>query len=174
MKSGVGFGIVTFAVLAGCENAEVDQGTSSSDQSAIGISQDLPPEAPPGTCWDKIVGPAVTETVTEQVLVKPADLTDGGEVENPAVYRNEERLSVVREGDKTWFETPCNDVFTEEFVASLQRALAARKLYPGPISGKLNESTRSAIKSYQQAQGLSSNILSMASARSLGLVPYGV
>lgn len=173
MKSGVGIGIVAFAVLVGCENAIVDQSGPAVDQSAIGISQDLPPEAPPGTCWDKIVGPAVTETVTEQVLVKPAELTDSGQVENPAVYRNEERLSVVREGDKTWFETPCPNVIDKEFVASLQRALAARNLYSGPISGTLDNPTLGAIKSYQQAQGLSSEILSMASARSLGLVPYG-
>ncbi len=86
MKSRACYTYVALAVLAGCENVAVDQGSPSSEPVIVGASQDVPPEAPPGTCWDKIVGPSVTGTVTEQVLVKPADLTADGQVENPAVY----------------------------------------------------------------------------------------
>ncbi len=174
MKSRACYTYVALAVLAGCENVAVDQGSPSSEPVIVGASQDVPPEAPPGTCWDKIVGPSVTGTVTEQVLVKPADLTADGQVENPAVYRNEIRQTIVHEGDKTWFQTPCPDIFTKGFVASLQRALAARKLYDGPISGMMTASTRTAIRRYQEPQGLSSEIVSIAAARSLGLIPYGV
>ena len=174
MKSRAYYAYVALAVLAGCENGAVDQGSPSNEPGIVGASQDVPPEAPPGTCWDKITGASVTGTVTKQVLVKPADLTADGQIENPAVYRNETRQTIVREGDKTWFETPCPDVFTEEFVTSLQRALAARKLYDAPISGMMSAATRTAVRKYQEPLGLSSEILSITAARSLGLIPYGV
>ncbi|WP_306116949.1 MULTISPECIES: peptidoglycan-binding protein [unclassified Roseovarius] len=129
-----------------------------------------PPGAKPGTCWGKNVSPAVVETVTEQVLVQPAELRSDGSVSQPAIYRTETRQAIVRERDETWFETPCAAVQTPEFVATLQRALAARNLYPGPITGQIDARTRAAIRAYQAPQGLDSGILSMAAARKLGLV----
>ena len=171
MKVRAGYAFVILAVLAGCENSSGDQSVSPNVANGQGISQDTPPEAPPGTCWDKIVGPSITKTVTEQVLVRPATLTADGQIENPPIYRNEDRQTVVQEGDKTWFETPCPDVTTTEFVASLQRALAARNLYDGAITGTMNASTRAGIKMYQEPDGLSSDVLSITAARSLGLVP---
>lgn len=174
MKVRAGYAFIVLAVLAGCENGAIDQGARAGGSGNPPISHDLPPEAPPGTCWDNIVSPSITKTVTEQVLVKPAKLTADGQIENPPIYRNEDRQVVVQEGDKTWFVTPCPDITTTEFVASLQRALAARNLYSGSITGKMNASTRTAIKSYQESQGLSTDILSITAARSLGLVPIRV
>jgi peptidoglycan hydrolase-like protein with peptidoglycan-binding domain len=66
----------------------------------------------------------------------------------------------------------CNVGESPEFVASLQRALKARGHLNGEISGILDGKTRRAIRSYQAAQGLNSDILASQTARELGLVAY--
>jgi hypothetical protein len=52
--------------------------------------------------------------------------------------------------------------------------LVARKLYDAPNSGMMSAATRTAVRKYQEPLGLSSEILSITAARSLGLIPYGV
>ncbi len=71
-----------------------------------------------------------------------------------------------------WFETLCPDALDMEFIATLQRALKARGLYDGEIDGTLNTDTRKAIRMYQAAHGLDSNILALDAARQLGLIAY--
>ncbi|WP_330696677.1 peptidoglycan-binding domain-containing protein [Fontisubflavum oceani] len=72
-----------------------------------------------------------------------------------------------------WFETPCQaEIRDPDFIASLQRALAARDLYRGPANGVMDARTRRAIRAFQEPQGLNSPILSMAAARQLGLVVW--
>ena len=56
------------------------------------------------------------------------------------------------------------------FIASLQRALGARDLYRGKISGEMDNRTRASVRRFQKPQGLDSGILSLAAARKLGLV----
>ncbi|MEP2029102.1 MAG: peptidoglycan-binding protein [Paracoccaceae bacterium] len=170
MKLNACYVFAALFVLGGCETGGVKPGSPSDSQDSLNISSDVPPEAPPGTCWEKIVGPSVTKTVTEQVLVKPAELAANGQIENPPVYRYQQREAVVRKGNTTWFETLCPDILTKEFIASLQRALAARKLYTGAITGTMNTPTRSAVRKIQEPQGVNSDVLSIAAARSLGLV----
>jgi peptidoglycan hydrolase-like protein with peptidoglycan-binding domain len=77
----------------------------------------------------------------------------------------------VKERSVTWFETPCAAGQTPDFVASVQRALAARGLYRGPAHGEMDARTRAAIRRFQTPEGLDSGILSLAAARKLGLVP---
>lgn len=129
-----------------------------------------PPGAAPGSCWGKDVSPAVIETVTEQVLLQPAELHVDGTVVQPAIYKTETRQAIVKERRETWFEAPCEDVLTPEFIAAVQRALNARALYRGPINGQMDGRTRAAVRRYQKPQGLDSGILSLAAARQLGLV----
>ncbi len=129
-----------------------------------------PPGAAPGTCWGREVSPAVIETVTEQIIVQPAEVMADGTVISPAIYRSETLQRIVTERRETWFETPCDAVWTQEFTASLQRALKARGHYSGKITGNLDKRTRAAIRRYQTPQGLNSSILSLAAARKLGLV----
>lgn len=129
-----------------------------------------PPGAAPDSCWGRQVSPAVIETVTEQVLVQPAQVLADGTVLSPGIYRSETLQRIVTERRETWFETPCEAVWTEEFIASLQRALKARGHYNGKITGLLDKRTRAAIRRYQAPQGLDSSILSLAAARNLGLV----
>jgi peptidoglycan hydrolase-like protein with peptidoglycan-binding domain len=63
---------------------------------------------------------------------------------------------------------------TEDFVSSLQRALSARGLYSGPISGRMDRQTRRGVRNYQAPLGLDSGILSLAAARKLGLAVIDV
>ncbi|MFB9150870.1 peptidoglycan-binding domain-containing protein [Roseovarius ramblicola] len=131
---------------------------------------EAPPGAPPGTCWGRQVSPAVVETVTEQVQTAPAVTAPDGRVIAPARYATETRQAIVEERRVRWIETPCPAVQTPDFIASLQRALIARALHTGPVTGRTDKRTRAAIRRYQAARGLDSDILSLKSARELGLV----
>jgi peptidoglycan hydrolase-like protein with peptidoglycan-binding domain len=135
-----------------------------------GSMQDTPPGAPDGTCWGKIVSPALIETVTEQVLVDPARLTPQGDVAHAAIYRTETRQRIVTERRVTWFETPCPADMTPEVIATLQRALAVRAFYTGPVTGQIDAATSEAVGRYQASTGLQSRTLSLAAARALGVL----
>ncbi|WP_068117545.1 peptidoglycan-binding domain-containing protein [Tropicimonas marinistellae] len=70
-----------------------------------------------------------------------------------------------------WFQIPCPADLNPQTIPSLQRALAARGLYKGPSTGLLDQATRDAIRRYQSSFGIESDVLSLAAAQSLGLVP---
>ncbi|MAU51549.1 MAG: peptidoglycan-binding protein [Roseovarius sp.] len=131
---------------------------------------EVPPGAPPGTCWGREVRPAVIETVTEQVQVAPPVQGADGTIATPARYATETRQVIVSERQVRWIETPCPAVMTPEFIASVQRALAARGDYRGPVTGTLDPATRAAIRRHQAARALDSDILALETARALGLV----
>ena len=160
------FGFVTLcASLSACQmSAPTDEVLRARD------AKSAPPGADPDACYGRHTTPAIVETVTEQVLVQPPQVSADGSVSYPAVYRTETRQDIVRERQELWFETLCTDALTPEFAASVQRALAARGLYTGQINGKLDRATRRAIAAYQKPEGLDSEILSLAGARKLGLV----
>ncbi|MEM9580227.1 MAG: peptidoglycan-binding domain-containing protein [Pseudomonadota bacterium] len=132
-----------------------------------------PPGAEEGSCWGKHVTPAEVETVTHQIMLQPAEIRSDGSVVAPAIYKTEITQAIVRERRELWFETPCAPELTPEFVSSLQRALKARDLYSGAVTGYIDARTRRAIRKYQAPQGLDSGILSLAAARKLGLSAYG-
>lgn len=129
-----------------------------------------PPNADPAACYGRTTTPAVIETVTEQVMVQPPQISTDGRVREPAIFVTETHQRIVTERRELWFEVPCALAAGErDFIASLQRALAARGLYAGPITGELNRRTRQAIRAYQAPQDLDSDILSLAAAQQLGL-----
>lgn len=128
-----------------------------------------PPGAAPGTCWGRDATQAKTETVTQPKLVKPAQVQADGTLIQPPVYKTETHERVIAPGRETWFEVPCASDVTADFVASVQRALAARGLFFGSVSGEMDSETRAAIRRFQKPQGLNSDILSLAAARQLGL-----
>ncbi|MDX1780524.1 MAG: peptidoglycan-binding domain-containing protein [Thalassovita sp.] len=132
--------------------------------------ESAPRGAAPGSCWGKQVVPAIYETVTEQIMLQPAEILADGTVTRPAIYKTETHQAVVRERRETWFETPCDSVLTPEFIASLQRALKVRGIYRGFPNGEMDNRTRAAIRRFQKPQGLDSGILSIAAARKLGLI----
>ncbi|WP_101065395.1 peptidoglycan-binding domain-containing protein [Roseovarius salinarum] len=152
----------------GCQTALPVAG--SQDTAVLQTTAEAPPGAAPGTCWGKVVTPAVVETVTEQVLVQPAQVMDDGTVTEPATFRTETRQAIVQERKVDWFQTPCPNVQTPDFVDSLQRALRARGHYRGPVTGEMDARTRAAVRRYQTPEGPDSGILSLDAARRLGLV----
>lgn len=113
--------------------------TSFTSPTITEIYQSPPPGADQSICWGKLVSPA------------------------------QPRNGAIEASRESWFETPCPADLSPGFIASVQRALAARKLYTGPIDGQLSSQTRIAILKFQTPLGLESSILSVAAARKLGL-----
>jgi len=128
-------------------------------------------DASTGTCFARDTTPAVIETVTEQIIVQPAQVRSDGSVESPAVFRTVTRQRILRERREVEYETPCPNVMTAEFKASVQRALLARGYYRGQIDGNLTGRTARAIERFQADQGdIETETLTLRSARALGLV----
>lgn len=163
-------------MVSGCAGS----GTSPQDGSAPAPSDlsaelvrprgDGPPPAPPGTCWQADIKPAVIETVTEQVQAAPEIIGADGKVQTAAVFRSETRQRIVEDRETVWFRTPCPSEMTVEFIATLQRALKARGLYLLPLTGRMDAPTRNAIRRFQAPLGIDSDHLSLAGARMLGIV----
>lgn len=162
----VGLGLA----LAGCDTTLPVPHLGAAPAEVTRLVSDAPPGARSGSCWGKRITPGIYETVTEQVMLQPAEILADGRVISPAIYKTETRQAVVQERRETWFETLCREQMTPELVATLQRALQARGVYRGGISGNMDRATLAAIRAYQKPQGLDSNILSLAAARRLGLV----
>lgn len=133
-------------------------------------ANDGPPNAPEGSCWGRDTTPAKIETVTEQIMLQPAEISANGQVLSPAVFKTETHQQITRERSEVWFETPCPEDLTPQFIASVQRALSVRGYYSGRITGVLDRATLRAVRRYQAPQGLDSGVLSLAAARKLGLV----
>lgn len=146
------------------------QNQTVSEQGVVLGNGLAPPGAPAGTCWGKISTPAVVETVTEQILVTPAKINADGTIATLPVYRAERQQQIVTSRTDRWFEIPCPPAFTIEFVSTLQRALQARGLYAGAVNGNMDATTRRAVLAVQTAEGLPSDVLSIDTARELGIV----
>ena len=74
--------------------------------------------------------------VTEQVMLQPPQIGTDGIVREPAVYVTETQQRIVEERRELWFEIPCQlQLGDPDFIASMQRALATRGLYSGPVTG---------------------------------------
>lgn len=155
-------------ILGACQMSTTSG--ESTDILRISDAKNAPPGADPNACYGRHITPAIIETVTNHVLVQPPQINGDGSVSYPAVYRTETRQEIVRPRKELWFETLCEEAVTPDFVATLQRALEARGYYRGAAHGVLDRATKKAIRSYQKADGLDSDILSLAAARKLGLV----
>jgi len=155
--------------LSACASVPSDLG-GLGEPEVTRLNQAAPPGADPNTCWGKNVTPAIIETVTHQVMLQPAQVMSDGTIAQPAVYKTETSQEIVRQRQEFWFQTPCAGAMTPEFTASVQRALKARGLYRGEITGEMDAQTRAAVRRFQKPEGLDSGILSLAAARKLGLV----
>jgi hypothetical protein len=126
--SAAGIAALLAIALAGCDPvAPADKAVKAAPEpGVVQATRNGPTGAPAGSCWGRTVTPAIIETVTEQVQVKPAKMNPDGSIARPPVYRTETRQDIVRARVDTWFETPCAEVLTAEFNSSLQRALQAR------------------------------------------------
>lgn len=117
-----------------------------------------------------ITTPAMVETITTQTEVSPAQYDAEGNIIAKAIYQTKTQQRITDERIEIRFEAVCPSVMSEEFLASLQRALAAREFYQSGINGRHTQATKAAIKAYQSQSGLESEILSLETARRLGLV----
>ena len=150
--------------LSACDSAEPSATQWPDD------STPAPEKLPDGTCWSREVTPAVYEHVMGEVQVVQAEIADDGTVIRPPIYRRAPVPRVVTPRGELRFRSPCAEEMTPEFIASLQRALAARSRFDGEITGRFDPPTRAAIKTYQTERGLESGQLSLETARTLGLV----
>jgi FAD/FMN-containing dehydrogenase len=158
--------------LAGCVGTGPARPVAQADLSAglVPAVGDTPPALPEGACWARDVTPAVIETEIRQDMVSPArTAADGTAV--PASFRSVTQQKIVQDRRDVWFQTPCPDEMTPAFVASLQRALKARGLYRGPVTGEMHAATSRAVRQFQAERGLDSPVLSLAAARDLGIAP---
>jgi hypothetical protein len=148
------------AVLTGCGGASgfPDDGLEAPVPDFASAQIAPPPGVSPDGCWVRDVAPAEIETITRQIEVAPKR------------FRTETVQVIKRERQEVIFETPCPDALTPDLIATLQRALEARGLYRGPITGVMDVPTRLAVRRYQNPRGLPSGLLSIQSARSLGLL----
>ncbi|MDA5093369.1 peptidoglycan-binding domain-containing protein [Aliiroseovarius sp. KMU-50] len=125
-----------------------------------------------GACYGQDTTPAAIETVTESRLVEPARFShDGSTIIAPPRYETATRQVVTAGGQTYYFEVPCPDILTPEFISSVQRALAVRGVYRGPITGVMDAPTRMAIRAFQRPT-FNSEILTLETARTLGLINY--
>ncbi|MEP5631826.1 MAG: peptidoglycan-binding domain-containing protein [Tateyamaria sp.] len=153
--------------LTACaENGTV---TSANNVDPISLAT-APPGAAPGSCWGKTSSPAIVETVTRKVLVQPAQVSSDGRVQAPPIYKEETKAEVITPRKNAWFEIPCAEQLTPDFVSSLQRALQARGYHRGKVTGEMDARTRDAVRRYQKDQGLKQKVLTVAGARTLGLI----
>mgnify|MGYP001793554155 CR=1 FL=1 len=166
MSYPVPIALAALVTLAAC--AEVGTPTRSNIDPVSLAS--APPGAATATCWDKTVTPAVVETQSRRVELQPAQISSDGRVQSPPIYKTEAQQIVVQPRRENWFEIPCADVLTPDFVASLQRALQARGYYNSPATGEIDLRTRQAIHRYQRSEGFDNPTLTVAAARKLGLI----
>lgn len=156
-------------VLVGC--IEPPQVTRANQDTIGPLADPATVDASQGTCFARTTTPAIIETVTEQVIVQPAQVRSDGTVESPAAFRTVTRQRILRERREVEFETPCASILTPQLIASVQRALIARGYYHGSVTGALDARTSAAIERFQTDQDdVHTSVLTLKTARTLGLV----
>lgn len=162
--------LCTALALSGCGDLHPGARTPGATLYRPGLLS--PPDAPPGTCWDKSETPAVIESQTRQILVTPAKVSETGTVQAPPVYKTQSTPVIVQERQTSWYEIVCPNELTTEFTASLQRALALRGYFLGTTGGIINAETHAAIKAFQEGENIPAanpSILTVEGAQKLGL-----
>lgn len=166
-------GITVVTLLAACTQDQVSRpSTADLSKGVIRVrGSDSPtPPSQPGTCWTTDTTPAIIETVSEQVIDASAVTDAAGNVVSPARYATSTHQRILRDRQSIHIRTPCPEEMTVEFVASVQRALKARGFYTAQVTGAMDAPTLDAIRRFQEGQGLDSPVLSLAGAKTLGLV----
>ena len=171
---------MTKAVLIGGALAVLLAGCNGTDLTAprranlaielVRLDEPGPPKSRNGECWAADTTPAVIETVTEQIVLTEELRDDTGRVITPATFQTKTHQRMVQMREEVWFRAPCPEAVTVTFVASLQRAMKARGLFPFAVTGEMSAETAGAIRRFQAERGLDSPTLSLAAAKELGLI----
>lgn len=156
--------------LVACAPPQGPDVTRLIEPSVITATDITPPPSDPDICWGHEPPGDITTIKTQTVLAEEAQSDADGVEITPAIYREVTAPETTPDGDGRWFTRVCDAQITQAFVGSLQRALAVRGLYEGDVTGLMDAQTRTAIRTYQAAQGLNSDLLSVAAGEQLGLV----
>lgn len=172
-------------VLGACQQVSLPRAmptvTPVTKAEMIKVQTSAPKTSIEGECWGKDMTPARVETVTEQVLVRPAGPVIGPSpdgaptyktVQSPAVYATQTQQKIVAPRAVFWFQVPCPAQMNTGFTATLQRALKSRGMYRGAVTGLMDAKTQKSVRWYQKQHGLDSTTLSLTAARQLGIVAY--
>lgn len=170
-KCSITLALCAAVVVSACARSQVNVAHLSAPVLAVSQAK-APPNARDGSCWGRDETPATIQTTTEKFLVQPAETDTDGTVIKEAIYRTETRQEIIQKRNEIWFETPCSETIGKDFVVNLQRALMVRGYYSGPLTAKMDSHTRSAVRKYQQKQGLNSSIISLEAAQQLGLANF--
>lgn len=139
----------------------------------------LPPERNSDACRIRYTAPAIVETVTKQILIKPEIVgtdpqTGKNIVTSPATYRTETEQKIVRARQEDWAEIICVKDQSVIFIQSLQRALAARGNYRGAITGIMDQRTKSALRKVQKNRGINTSEVTLDLAERYGLITHRI
>jgi hypothetical protein len=115
----------------------------------------------------RIAIPAEYSNVTKTVEVTPASTNT---TTTPATYKTVTKTVNAAPSRTVWTSVLCDVNTTPGVVRRLQTSLKSAGHYGGPIDGVIGSQTRSGIKSYQSAQGVKSDILTIDSAKKLGII----
>lgn len=132
--------------------------------------------------------PAVTKTVTKEVVVQPAQVIEETipaeyetvtrqqlvteafqeRIEIPATYKSVEKRVVTNVGGLEWRQVLCETNATPQTIRDIQAALTAAG-YDVPADGEFGPATLAAMEAYQRANGLPIGYLTMSTVESLGV-----
>lgn len=132
--------------------------------------------------------PAVTQTVTKEVVVEPARVLEElvpaeyetvtrqqlvsaayeERIEIPATYRSVEKRVVSSAGGLEWRQVLCETNATPQMISDIQTALTNAG-YTAPADGEFGPATLTAMESFQRANGLPIGYLTMSTVAALGV-----
>jgi hypothetical protein len=110
--------------------------------------------------------PAVYKTVKVRELVEPASVKKSV---IPERYQSITKKVKVSDAVLKWQPVICKTAMSRPSIRSVQKALKASGINPGPIDGIMGWRTKAAIEKYQRANGLSTGALTKETTNSLGL-----
>ncbi len=140
---------------------------------------------------DVTVIPAISKTVTKQVVVEPPRVVEETipaeyetvtvqklvtaafeeRIEIPATYKTIEKRVVTGGGGLEWREVLCDTNTTNTKIREIQAALTAAG-YTAPADGEFGPATLRAMESYQRANGLPVGYLTTSTVQSLGISAF--
>ena len=137
----------------------------------------------------KVEVPAVTKTITKQVVATPAtsktvtipasyrtvNVTKIVTPEKtkktviPATYKTVSKQVKVSDQSVKWMPVLCKSSMTIETISRIQKALTAAG-FKTPVTGMLDAATKASVKAYQTKKGLVVSGLSIATLKDLGVL----
>lgn len=100
---------------------------------------------------------------------KIASAASSRSIEIPATYQTVTKRQQTADGYLEWRSILCDTNATPGVVRSLQSSLKKEGLYNGPIDGVIGSATASAVRAYQQRNGLPTGGITMGTLKKLNV-----